>query len=102
VLRYQVTAVAATATSGNPAMAITWAADHTLKQAYFPPARARYVRLEATSTAGGAGAIASEIDTGELNRPPCRRMPGRGTAEQHSSHPLRYHIYGTLMACVRP
>lgn len=48
----------------------TWASDHTLKHAYFPPARARYVRLEATSAAGGAGIAASEIDTGGLDRPP--------------------------------
>ena len=48
----------------------TWATDHTLKQAYFRPARARYVRLEATSAAGDVGAIASEIDAGGLNRSP--------------------------------
>jgi alpha-L-fucosidase len=48
----------------------TWAADHTLKHAYFRPALARYVRLEALSAAGGVGAIASEVDTGGLNHPP--------------------------------
>jgi alpha-L-fucosidase len=48
----------------------TWAADHTLKHAYFRPALARYVRLEVLSASGSAGAIASEVDTGGLNHPP--------------------------------
>jgi alpha-L-fucosidase len=57
----------------------TWAADHTLKQAYFQPARARYVRLEATSAAGGGGVTASEIDTGGLNCPPVPYQHGFST-----------------------
>jgi alpha-L-fucosidase len=47
-----------------------WAADHTLKQARFFPARARYVRLEARATAGGGAAVASEIDCGGADLPP--------------------------------
>jgi alpha-L-fucosidase len=47
-----------------------WAADHTLKQARFSPARARCVRLEALDAAGGGGAVASEIDCGGADFPP--------------------------------
>jgi alpha-L-fucosidase len=42
----------------------TWAPDHTLKQAHFHPTPARYLRLEALSTAGSAPAQASEIACG--------------------------------------
>jgi alpha-L-fucosidase len=48
----------------------TWAADHTLKQARFRPATARYVRLEALSAVGGTQAIASEIGCGGMDRRP--------------------------------
>ena len=42
----------------------SWPPDHTLKQAHFHPTRARYVRLEALSTAGSAPAQASELGCG--------------------------------------
>ncbi|HEU5107392.1 MAG TPA: discoidin domain-containing protein, partial [Micromonosporaceae bacterium] len=42
----------------------SWAGDHTLKHARFRPVRARYVRLRALATVGGATAIASEIGIG--------------------------------------
>jgi alpha-L-fucosidase len=47
-----------------------WAADHTLKQARFRPARGRYLRLEALATADGGAAVASEIDCGGAEDPP--------------------------------
>jgi alpha-L-fucosidase len=50
----------------------SWAADHTLKHAYFRSATARYVRLDALGVVGTGGAITSEIDTGGLHRPPRR------------------------------
>jgi alpha-L-fucosidase len=48
----------------------TWPADHTLKQAVFGPATARYVRLEARAVAGSGPAVASEIDCGGANKLP--------------------------------
>jgi alpha-L-fucosidase len=41
-----------------------WLSDHSLKQAHFRPTLARYVRLEALSTAGSGPPIASEIACG--------------------------------------
>jgi alpha-L-fucosidase len=48
----------------------SWAPDNTLKRSRFHATRARYVRLEARATAGGAPANASEIDVGGTNRRP--------------------------------
>jgi alpha-L-fucosidase len=44
-----------------------WAADTTLKQALFPPVRARYLRLEITAATGGVVKV-SELDFGASGR----------------------------------
>ncbi|MBA9003980.1 alpha-L-fucosidase [Thermomonospora cellulosilytica] len=47
-----------------------WPADHTLKLAAFRPTTARYLRLEALATAGGAPAVISELDCGSRTSRP--------------------------------